>query len=71
MAKQLRSYIYYSEIHSKNQNLYVYLLYKAEELSVCLSVMQVTHSCLHGLMPDVHDMIAMSSGISMLLSKSF
>ena len=40
------------------------LLYKAQKPSVRPTVPPITQSCQHGLMQDLHDATAMSSGIS-------
>ena len=62
--------------------MYIYLLYKAEKpsvrlsvyLSVCLSALSGrsdSQPWLHGLTSDLLDVIAMSSGITKLIFKSF
>ena len=48
-----------------------YYIKLKSRLSVCLSCTPITQSCLHGLKPDLSSAIAMSSGISKFISKSF
>ena len=58
-------------------HLLVYLLYKAEKLSVCLSVSphfvggSISQPWLHGSMSDLLDVMATSSGMTKFIFKSF
>ena len=48
----------------------LYLLYKAEKLSVCLSATPISQPCQHGLKPDLLEMKAESSGMTKFVFKS-
>ena len=54
--------------------IYIYILYKVEKPSVCLSALfwrSGSRLWLHGLMSDLLDVIAMSSGMTKFIFKSF